>query len=407
MRSASTLRHSRLRLLAGGVLGASLSGGLLACGGVFSGPSGEHSGPHVSTVQSVALSPDGTLLATGGQDRIAKAWSYPALEGVRDLYHEEFVVALAFSPDGRLLATGGYEPAIRIWDTTTWEPVGEIPRSVLAMDWSGDQLALAVQGSGTVEIWNATTRTLQHTLEGHVDSVHSVRFSPDGSVLVSGSKDRSIRMWDTAQGGEIGLFAGHDGAVLDLAFSPDGQRLASGASDKKARLWDVQTQEPVRQMAGHADWIVGVDIDPTGRALVTVGRDGKLRIWDAVSGQDIGSADLGLGALEDVLFVDAESVVTVGQDIFVRGLSAELASHEFATAFEVRELDDRCVRLVDCGKALIRGEETNDKGVELVRIAREMDQDSPDLCLTTLLTVPAAVGAASPPECAVTEKGAE
>ena len=377
--------------------------GMLACSGLLSGPSGEHSGPHIATIQSLALSPDGTLLATGGQDRIAKTWSVPALEGVRDLFHDEFVVAVSFSPDGRLLATGGYEPEVRIWDTATWQPVGAIPRSVLAMDWSGDQLALAVQGEGTVEVWSTSSFTLQSSFEGHVDTVHSVRFSPDGARLASGSKDRSIRLWDVATGEEVGMFAGHDGVILTLAFSPDGERLASGASDKKARLWDVQTQEPVRQMSGHADWISGVDFDPTGRALVTTGRDGRIRLWDARSGQDLGSFDLELGPLEDVCFSGPDSVVAVGQDIFVRGVGEELAAHSFATDFEVRALDERCDRLLTCGKALVRGGETNDKGVELVRIAREMNHDSPELCLTTLLTVPAAVGAASPAECAVTE----
>jgi WD40 repeat protein len=380
--------------------------GTLACSGVLSAPSGEHSGPHEATIQSVAVSPVGNLVATAGQDRVAKVWTDAgdgSLQGVRDLYHEDFVTTLAFSPDGRRLATGGYGPEIVIWDTASWEPVGRIPRSVLSLDWSGDRIGLAIVRSASVEVWNATTLTIERTLDAHVDSVHAVRFSPDGTKLATGSKDRSIRLWDLASGEEVGMFAGHDEAVLALAFSADGERLASGSADKMARLWDVATQEPIRQLAGHRDRIVGVDIDPTGRLLVTASPDGLIRAWDARSGRDAATVALDAGAFEDVRFLGPDSVVAVGEGLEVVSLAEGLESHTYASDYTVPELDERCARLVACGKALVRDETTNGKGVEVVRIAREMNPSSPELCLTTLLTIPTAVGDASPPECSVGE----
>ncbi|MEZ4322404.1 MAG: WD40 repeat domain-containing protein [Myxococcota bacterium] len=378
-------------------------GSALACGGLLGGPSAEFSGPHLATIQSMDIADDGSLLITGSQDRSAKAWTFPGLEGLRDLPHEDFVVAVAVSPDGSRVATGGYDPEIRIWSTATWEPVGAIPRSVFDMDWSGDHLVLAVKGGNDAEVWSTATFTLEHTLSGHADTVHAVRFSADGSRIATGSKDHSARLWDVETGEELGMFAGHSGVVLAVQFSPDAAHLATGASDKTARLWDVATQEPLKQLSGHADWIVGIDYRPDGSALVTAARDGSMRLWDARSGAPIEKLDLELGALEDVRFADADTLVTVGKDVYVRGVGELLVDRDLAPPAKVRRLDERCSRLVECGKALIRTAQTNEKGVEVVRMAREIDVESPEMCLTTLLTVGQAIGVAPPEQCVVTE----
>lgn len=377
--------------------------GSVACGGLLGGDSADFSGPHLATVVSMDLSSAGTLLATGAQDRTAKAWAFPAIEGLRDLKHDDFVVAVAFSPDGSKLATGGYDPEIRIWDTRTWQVVGTIPRSVLAMDWVGDRIALAVKGQPDAEVWNGTSLTLEHTLSGHAETVHAIALSSDAAWVATGSKDHTARLWNAETGEEAGMFAGHKGVVLAVTFTSDGARLATGSSDKTARLWDVATQEPIRQLAGHADWVDSIAFRPDDSVLATAGKDGLVRLWDAGSGGAIEKLDLELGPIDDVRFADMDTLVAVGKDIFVRGVGELLVDRELGKPAVARALDDRCRRLVECGKALLRTRATNDRGGEVVRMAREMDPASPDLCLTTLLAVGPAIEGEPPPACQVTE----
>ena len=89
------------------------------------------------------------------------------------------------------------------------------------------------------------------TLAGHTGSVDSVTFSPDGSVLASGSYDKSIKLWDVATGEEIRTLTGHMYAIYSVTFSPDGRTLASASYDKTIKLWNVRTGELTHTLVGH------------------------------------------------------------------------------------------------------------------------------------------------------------
>lgn len=118
------------------------------------------------------------------------------------------------------------------------------------------------------------------TINGHTDSVHSARFNDDGTLLVSASSDRTIRVWDVNTLKEIYSLKGHTSAVNSAVFSPDGRHIASASSDKTIRIWDTHSKTCVKKLAGYHDVpIKSVLYSPDGKMLMS-GSKNKIIIWD-------------------------------------------------------------------------------------------------------------------------------
>ncbi|KAL3494398.1 WD40 repeat-like protein [Aspergillus germanicus] len=145
----------------------------------------------------------------------------------------------------------------------------------------------------TVRLWDLATGTLQQTLEGHIGTVGSVAFSPDGRLLASGSVDKTIRLWDLVAGALQQTLKGHIYQVWTVAFSPDGQLLASGSDDKTVRLWNPATGALQQTLEGHTDSVWAVAFSPDGRLLASGSQDKTVRLWD-----------LATSALQELLSTD-------------------------------------------------------------------------------------------------------
>ncbi len=204
--------------------------------------------------------------------------------------HSQTVETVAFSQDGKLLASGSGDGAIKLWDVKS----GVMLRSLLgyadtvysiAFSPDGTKLASA-NGNATVKIWDIQSGKELRSLTGHTLFVWAIAFSPDGKTLASGSGDSTIKLWDAESGKEIRTISGHTDLVGSVAFSPDGSVLASGSDDKTIKLWDWKTGTELRSLSGHTKAVRSVAFSPHERLLASGGYDGTIRLWDVDSGRE-------------------------------------------------------------------------------------------------------------------------
>jgi WD40 repeat protein len=143
-----------------------------------------------------------------------------------------------------------------------------------------------------------TGETVAGPFKRHRDSVSSVAFSPDGTRIVSGSKDQTIRVWDARTGKTVaGPFKGHTHWVWSVAFSPDGMRIVSGSQDQTIRVWDARTGETVvGPFKGHTYSVLSVAFSPDGMRIVSGSNDRTIRIWNAYSTNAVAENDISINA---------------------------------------------------------------------------------------------------------------
>ncbi|PBL02247.1 WD40 repeat-like protein [Armillaria gallica] len=152
---------------------------------------------------------------------------------------------------------------------------------------------LVISGSDdmTIRVWDAKTgRLVMDPLVGHTEWVASIAFSKYDSRIVSGADDKTIRVWDAKTGKTLlGPLEGHSDMINYIAISPDGTCIASGSDDNTIRLWDAETGDSVMELKGHENWVRCIAFSPDGKRFVSSSHDKTIRIWDAKSGTIIGA----------------------------------------------------------------------------------------------------------------------
>jgi WD40 repeat protein len=219
----------------------------------------------------VAVAPDGTC-ATASAAGVQLA--------DKPLGETRRVFSVAFSSDGKYLAEGGGSPAesgeVRVWDVASRKllfAAKEHKDVVMAVAWSGDSL-FAASADKTISRLDLTGKVVAR-LEGHAGPVLCLSVSPDGTLLVSGSVDRSLRVWDLATNKFVRTLSSHSERVNGCAWSPDGKFLASASKDQTVRIFQPQTGRMVRIIRGHDSEVTAV---AWGDHLYSGTADGKVRV---------------------------------------------------------------------------------------------------------------------------------
>lgn len=233
---------------------------------------------------ALAFSPDGTKLVAGSDTTSAPpVWDVRTGKLLFTLDGQSgFIRAVAFSPDGTRIATGGsFDGGLHLWDARTGAAVSpgrrDFEGETLSLRYSPDG-RLLVSGEGDlVRIRDAATLEPRRELTGFTGNPTGFAFGPD-DMLAASDTDGTARVWDLGSGKELAVFRAHRGPVNQIAFSPDGTRIATGGEDGTTRLWEPRTGTETFQFVGHTSLVSGVSFSPDGRLLATASPDGTVAL---------------------------------------------------------------------------------------------------------------------------------
>jgi len=294
----------------------------------------------VAPVNAVAISPDGRYAVAGRGNQIylyhvqgkrligllsdpdlAKNGPYKSEAAA----HLDLVQSLDFSPDGRRIASGGFR-TVKIWTRPEAAPAAEIKgvdakvtAAVTSPD--GKHSAMGLE-NGKVLIADAKTGAAVRTLPGHSAAVTGLAYTADGAQIVTGSQDKTVRIFSAADGKELAKLE-TPAAVSGVALVSDGKLVVTGHADNKLRTWTLSegklTDKPVKEIAGHGGPITSLSAVPKAPTQVlSASQDGTARIYDANSGGQVRQFSVGGPVTAAAIAPDGQRVAAASSSGFVK-----------------------------------------------------------------------------------------
>ncbi len=248
---------------------------------------------HSKGVESIAISRDGQTVVSGGIDGTVKLWDLKKGQLLRTLTgHKGGVTAVVITSDGRTLASGSAD-TIKVWDIANGKLVRTLNPGAFALTVSRDGETLVTgHKDGNIKLWNLSTGKLLRSLVPPQKSsgVTSVAIAPDGQTLVNSGGDdsfqslpqtdgKNIKVWNLQTGKLLHNFSAHLGTVESVAIAPNGLVFASGGYAGRVQLWSVKTGKLLRTFEGHGGEVSAVAFSPNGQMLVSGSGDKTIKVW--------------------------------------------------------------------------------------------------------------------------------
>ena len=256
-------------------------------------------------IWTLALSPDGRRIISGGGDKIARLFDLQTGKKLQEFQgHTDAVWGAVVLPGGKEALTGGWDQTLRVWDVETGKQVRTFEGVVdkvrcIVVSPDGKTVAVghfidnpdAALRSGTVRIWDIASGKEIRAFPAHAHEVAAIAFSRDGKMLASSGYDKTLRIFDVATGKQLHSLTGSTPHYVEYAvFTPDGKRVVScgtegegtnfGVRNWTVRVWDVASGKQLLESERVRGGVLCVDVLPDGRRCVTASRDGIVRLWE-------------------------------------------------------------------------------------------------------------------------------
>jgi len=240
---------------------------------------------HIGSVNSLEFIDVGSLLLSGSNDHNIKIWDVESGSLIRTFSEHITVTRDAkFTPDGKSVISAEDNYLI-YWRNAVSGQIGRLPMyghsgSVLTVDMSTD-MQIIVSGSSdkTVKIWDAQTGEMLNSIAAHNKSVYQVEFNPVINQFASCSSDSTIKIWDSESAELIKMLDDNDCKVNAISYHPSGNYLASCGSNSLIYIWDLSTSKKIRTLEGHNGTINIVKFSKDGNSIISGGADDKVFIW--------------------------------------------------------------------------------------------------------------------------------
>ena len=288
---------------------------------------------HQDRLNSIAISPNGKLIATAATDNTVRLWTKKASgwHMSRALNHTGWVVDVAISPDGQTIASASRDRSIRLWHQDgKLLRILKHPQVVTSVAITANNQIVSGSEDGTITIWHQDQDKIIQTLKGHRATVQAIAISPDGKI-VSASEDKTLKVWQ--QGQVIRTLQGHTEGVRAVAITNDGSKIISGSRDKTLKIWNSDDGTEVATLKGHLAPVYGVAINPLNNQIVSASGDKTLKIWHS-NGTEIDTLRGHTNRVGDVAYLPDGKIVSASWDKtarlwqFNQNLSKTLSGHQ-------------------------------------------------------------------------------
>ncbi len=242
---------------------------------------------HKGAVLSLAASPDGEIVVSGGIDGAVYRWDSTLKNPPVSLAmpaDTSAVLSLAISADKRFLVGSGENKVVNVWNLTTGMLEKKLPLlygNAIQVCFSPDGKYIGMAGNDeTVRVWDWQPGNIIATLEGHLGAVRSVAFSADGNYIVSGGDDKTVKVWDWKKSAIIHTLQGHLGPVMSVAFSSDQAYVVSASQDNTIKVWDLRNNRVYRELRGHQKPVFAAGFYGDDRHIYSGSYDRTVKLWD-------------------------------------------------------------------------------------------------------------------------------